>query len=83
MQLVFHLNNTWRDVDVALQAKKLGIALEQLSKSAMRELGYNGFVLGFCGYSEDEMGDALNTLLSELVRGQSGVHRLDAGREGN
>ncbi|SIS55141.1 PLP-dependent aminotransferase family protein [Neptunomonas antarctica] len=62
MQLVFHLNNTLQDSEIAQRAKEAGIALEPLSESTMRNLGYNGFILGFCGYSQDEMSDALDKL---------------------
>jgi GntR family transcriptional regulator/MocR family aminotransferase len=67
MQLIFHLDKTLKDTEIAQRAKNIGIALEPLSESTMRNLDYNGFILGFCGYSQDEMSTALkrlHTLLS-------------------
>ena len=68
MQLIFHLNNTLKDTEVALRAKEVGIALEPLSESTMRNLDYNGFILGFCGYTEGEMDIVLKRLLTLLSR---------------
>lgn len=62
MQLVFHLNKTISDVEVAKQACAKGFNFEALSKSSMQGNQYNGFILGFCGYSEKEMRDALDCL---------------------
>ncbi|NRA53086.1 MAG: PLP-dependent aminotransferase family protein [Gammaproteobacteria bacterium] len=66
MQLVFHLNQGLSDVEISLRAKEAGLALVALSDSTIRKLNYNGFILGFCGDSPDEMGDGLNKLLDVM-----------------
>lgn len=62
MQLVFHLTKALKDVEIAQQAHAKGFAFKALSKSTLQGNQYNGFILGFCGYSEKEMRDALDCL---------------------
>ncbi|WP_027709888.1 hypothetical protein [Zooshikella ganghwensis] len=66
-QLVFHLSKSLKDTEVSIHAQKAGLILEPLSKSTARDLSYNGFILGFCNYSEGELLQALTTFHSLLV----------------
>ncbi|WP_027858619.1 MocR-like pyridoxine biosynthesis transcription factor PdxR [Marinobacterium jannaschii] len=68
MQLVFHLNNDLDDREVAQRAQQLGIGVETLSDSTARALHYNGLVLGFSGYSPEEMRESLSNLQQLLSR---------------
>ncbi len=62
MQLVFHLTTPFKDVEIAKQAEVKGFNFNALSKSSMSQSNYNGFILGFCSYSEQDMNAAMDCL---------------------
>ena len=62
MQLVFHLIALLNDVTIVKRAKEKGFHFDALSQSAASNPGYNGFILGFCSYSEQEMDNAIDCL---------------------
>lgn len=67
MQLVFHLTAPLNDVTVVKRAKEKGFHFDALSQSAASNPGYNGFILGFCSYSEQEMDNAIDCL-SHIIK---------------
>ena len=66
MQLVFHLNTSLKDKEISTRAKHVGISVEALSESTMENDDYNGFILGFCSYTQDEMRTVLDKLFEVL-----------------
>lgn len=62
MQLVFHLADGLDDADIARRAAARGVCARPLSAFSIRDTGHNGLILGFCGFSEDEMAPALDVL---------------------
>lgn len=62
MQVVFHLKEGLKDVEIAKSAAEIGVATQPLSQFATGKTGHNGLILGFCGISEEEMNPALNAL---------------------
>lgn len=62
MQIVFHLNDGFRDDDVASLARKKGITARSLTSMHARNHGRNGLLLGFCAYTEDELNLAIDVL---------------------
>ena len=68
MQIAFHLAPHLRDTKICADAASQGLTIEALSEFARGEPGYNGLILGFCGYSIDELDPGLATLLEILRR---------------
>ncbi len=64
MQVVFHLRSDISDTRVAKRAGALGLTVSPLSGYAGGPPNYNGLLLGFCGFSKDEMEAALGGLKS-------------------
>lgn len=72
MQLVFHLREGISDRDVEALAEEKGVIARALSRYAVGGQGYNGLMLGFCAYGEDDMAAALDVLegcLREVAAG--------------
>lgn len=68
MQIAFYLKPPYSDIKIAEQLAGQGVRLQALSTFCARQLDYNGFLLGFCGYSEAEMQPAL-TLIERYLKG--------------
>ena len=68
MQIVFHLHGGISDRDIAVRAAALGLTSEALSAFCMEPDKYSGLVLGFCGFTIDELGTALDTLKQVFLR---------------
>ncbi len=69
MQIVFNLHSRFNDKDVAALADNQGIAVQPLSRFSATRSGYNGLVLGYCGFNQDELSTALvrlRTILAEI-----------------
>lgn len=64
MQVVLHLNKGIADKEISVRASELGITAQPLSGFSAGNSGHNGLILGFCGYSEEEMEPAIGTLKS-------------------
>ncbi|MFY0595172.1 MAG: PLP-dependent aminotransferase family protein [Cognatishimia sp.] len=62
MQIAFHLKNGLRDTQVAEQAAKAQVEVESLSAYCAEDRGYNGLLMGFCAFDEEEMAQALTRL---------------------
>ncbi|CUH82063.1 HTH-type transcriptional regulatory protein GabR [Tritonibacter multivorans] len=67
MQLVFHLNPPFHDIDIAAKAARLGVRTPPLSAVCAKAQGRNGLMLGFSGFDEDEITAALDLLHSCFV----------------
>jgi GntR family transcriptional regulator/MocR family aminotransferase len=71
MQVVFHLTCALQDREVCIRAAELGLSIEALSGFVQTprpgDGGYNGLVLGFCGYSEAELQQGLG-LLQQILQ---------------
>ena len=68
MQVVFHLNEGIVDTEISVRASELGITAQPLSGFSAGNSDHNGLILGFCGYSEEEMEPALMKLKSCFMR---------------
>jgi GntR family transcriptional regulator/MocR family aminotransferase len=70
MQVVFHLTSGLQDREICKSATEQGLSIEALSSFVQAEdlnkAKYNGLVLGFCGYSEEELQAGLDLLLRLL-----------------
>ena len=66
MQVVFHLNKGISDKEVSQKAEALGLVIQPLSRFANELSDLNGLLLGYCGFTEDELGVALQDLLRIL-----------------
>lgn len=66
MQLAFFLNPEVSDKAVASRARKEGIIVGPISEFYAEGPARNGLLLGFCGFSPEEMQPALETLLGVL-----------------
>lgn len=62
MQLVFHLNQDIKDVDISRKMRIAGVELEALSESDMTGKSYNGFILGFCNYTISDIQCSLKNI---------------------
>lgn len=62
MQIVFHLNPPHCDMTIAAHAAKAGLNVEALSTFCNGSVRMNGLILGFCGYTPEEMEPALKQL---------------------
>ncbi len=62
MQVAFHLRSDLDDKRIEDRAKEFGITASALSGFQSGTPGINGLLLGYCGFSEDEMASALNSL---------------------
>jgi GntR family transcriptional regulator/MocR family aminotransferase len=62
MQVVLHLHHKYDDAEVSRKAHELGVQVQPLSSFAVDPRGQNGLVLGFCGYSEEEMAPSFEAL---------------------
>ena len=71
MQIVFNLHPDLHDKDAAAQAYKQGISVQPLSCFSVAKSDYNGLVLGYCGFNQDELSAALVALKAVLC----GIHR--------
>ena len=59
MQIVFNLHPDWDDKDISALADNQDIAAQPLSRFCTMQSGYNGLVLGYCGFNQDELAAAL------------------------
>lgn len=66
MQIVFNLNRNLNDKDVSKLAKKRGIVTWPLSGFGAAVSSYNGLVLGYCGFTQNELSAALEDLKTVL-----------------
>ena len=64
MQLVFHLKAPFVDTEIEQKAAQVGVRTPALSQVCKTVQGYNGLMLGFSGFDEGEINDALNKLLN-------------------
>ena len=62
MQIVFHLKDCYSDVEISAKAIKSKLAVQPLSQFSVGHSKQNGLILGFCGYTELELGIALEIL---------------------
>ncbi|MBT2130478.1 PLP-dependent aminotransferase family protein [Planktotalea lamellibrachiae] len=69
MQVTFHLNEGLADHAVSARAADLGVTAHPLSEYATKNSNFNGLVLGFCGFTPDEMAPALGVLRQALRAG--------------
>ena len=70
MQVAFHLNENFSDTEIVKRAEARGVTLQALSLFCARRTSLNGLLLGFCGFTEAELGKALTELYGVL--GESG-----------
>lgn len=71
MQIVFNLRPDLDDKDISIQAYNRGIAVQPLSHFSVAQGDYNGLVLGYCGFNQDELSaalDELKNILGEVLR---------------
>lgn len=66
MQVAFHLKPKFPDVQIAKAARSAGLTVQSLSQFGTPHLGLNGLLLGFCGFSPEELRPALATLQTVL-----------------
>ncbi|MES0881486.1 PLP-dependent aminotransferase family protein [Roseibium sp. SCP14] len=64
MQVVLHLNSRFEDFRISQHAADKGMSVQPLSYYSTGDLSHNGLILGFCGSTEEELGRALDLLLS-------------------
>lgn len=62
MQIAFHLNKGYVDTKVVEDAMSKGLAIPALSRFCFKNSSLNGLLLGYCGFTEEEMNVALTTL---------------------
>ncbi|NOR63501.1 MAG: aminotransferase class I/II-fold pyridoxal phosphate-dependent enzyme [Rhodobacteraceae bacterium] len=62
MQVAFHLHNDSPDSLIEERARKYGVTATALSGFQDGKTALNGLLLGFCGFSNEEMSDALSRL---------------------
>ena len=62
MQIAFHLKKTYKDVEVSNRANAEGLTTQPLSKFGSGNSALNGLLLGFCGFTEAELEEGLQTL---------------------
>lgn len=62
MQVAFHLRPDLDDNILAARAQAQGLNVETLSHYCAAKAGHNGFLLGYCGFSVDELEMALSRL---------------------
>ncbi|SLN67696.1 HTH-type transcriptional regulatory protein GabR [Falsiruegeria litorea R37] len=62
MQVAFHLRAGLDDTTLAARAKELGLNVDTLSHFCATGADYNGFLLGYCGFSIEELEQALTRL---------------------
>lgn len=62
MQIAFHLAAGIKDTDLVAAAEEQGLSLRSLSSFSTHQSELNGVLLGFCGYAEDELSRAFDTL---------------------
>lgn len=67
MQIAFHLTAEINDTELVSAAVDKGLSLRALSTFSARKNGLNGVLLGFCGYTEEELSKAFSTLHSVLT----------------
>ncbi|MBE1284398.1 MAG: aminotransferase class I/II-fold pyridoxal phosphate-dependent enzyme [Rhodobacteraceae bacterium] len=68
MQVVFHLNAPFQDAKIVAKARMLGITVDALSDYTIRASDANGLILGFCGYTVEEMDAALDLLKNSVFQ---------------
>lgn len=71
MQIIFNLNSRLNDKDISKQAEKQGLEIWPLSYYSAVAHRYNGLVLGYCGFTKDELSEALAGLLTVLRASQT------------
>lgn len=62
MQIAFHLDHPYVDTEIARHANEHGLTAQPLSQFCTTRNACNGLLLGYCGFTEDEMKVALATL---------------------
>lgn len=62
MQIAFHLRDGLYDTALAARAQDIGLNVETLSQYCAAGAEYNGFLLGYCGFSIEEIDDALGRM---------------------
>ncbi|MBT3142852.1 PLP-dependent aminotransferase family protein [Phaeobacter gallaeciensis] len=72
MQIVFHLTEGCKDTEIARRASEQGITVVPLSIFSKGNSVYNGLIMGFCAYSEEEMELALELLKTCFCEARSG-----------
>lgn len=72
MQVVFHLKEPFRDAEISKTALVKGVKVKPLSEFSVGRSQYNGLILGFCGFSEEEMEPALSALRDCFTQTQNG-----------
>ncbi len=70
MQIAFHLNKDFVDTRVVKHALSKGLAIPALSRFCFKTTSLNGLLLGYCGFTEEEMSTALATLGMVFARYQ-------------
>lgn len=75
MQIAFHLNSRYLDTDIARHARPNGLSVLPLSQFCSKKNCLNGLLLGFCGFSTEELKGALLILKGVMDR-----HRLRSSR---
>jgi GntR family transcriptional regulator/MocR family aminotransferase len=64
MQVVLHLSSRFEDFRISRGAAEKGMSVQPLSHYSIGEVRHNGLILGFCRSIEEELGRALDLLLS-------------------
>ncbi|WP_120499382.1 PLP-dependent aminotransferase family protein [Roseovarius sp. EL26] len=67
MQIVFHLTGYIKDTVISERAQQLGLTVAPLSAYASGNVTQNGLILGFCGYTEDEIAQSLILLRQTMA----------------
>ncbi len=71
MQVAFRFEAPLDDARVAAEAERRGLFVRPLSRYCALPRDLNGLLLGFCAYSEAEMGEALDRLGALLAEGRA------------
>jgi GntR family transcriptional regulator/MocR family aminotransferase len=66
MQVAFHLKGGADDREVARRARREGLTVAALSSYCFRPGRLNGLLLGFCGFTEEELEEGLKRLARVL-----------------
>ncbi len=71
MQIAFYLNRQYKDSEIAQTAASQNLSIEPLSRFSFAGDTLNGLLLGFCGFTRDELDGAFSTLADILGRHRS------------
>ncbi|MDP2493035.1 PLP-dependent aminotransferase family protein [Shimia thalassica] len=78
MQVVLHLHEGIKDVDIAKEMDRAGLHAQALSRLCQNASHHNGLILGYCAFSEEETGPALDALLTCFQRASHSAIGHDA-----